>query len=108
MVETLLARLSYSTLLIQGPDDIRRMMAGDCLNVSVLLLPSLASVGDGFLRFRIHQGGVCDVPDQPQECLLPDFHLSIYSTISQTRLEWLSLPVQDVLLRPSHSSTGLH
>ena len=37
------------------PDGIRKMMASDCLNVPIDILPSPALVGDGFIRFGIPQ-----------------------------------------------------
>ena len=65
------------------PDGIGRMMASDCLYVSMDILTSPTSDGDGFIRFRVTQGGGCDVPHRPQGFLLPDFLSSIFSASSR-------------------------
>ena len=56
----------------------------------------------GFFR------GGCDVPHRPQGCILSDFHLSGFSTISQKCLEWPSLLAQGALFWPFHSSLDLY
>ena len=88
-------------------DGIEKMMAGDYLKTSMDMFPS-PTPGDEFIWFEILQEGGCDVPERPQVCLLSDFHSSISSAISQNCLGRQSLPVQGTLLKPFHSSTGLH
>ena len=73
-----------------------------CLNVLMDMLPFPTSNSDGSNRFRILQERGCDVSYRPQGYLLPEFHSSIFFTISQC------LPVHGTLVRPFHSPKGLH